>query len=108
MFEIPAERLLEIAKDYGSDIDEVNRIKDLLLKSQIIGDEEDLCNVLSAAMDASNPTVMPEGLKLPPEIEKPLTDEEILRKALTTVYDGEDPSVIDADVEAMLSVQKNK
>jgi hypothetical protein len=106
MFEIPEETLLDIASDYGVDIDKVNRFKELLSGSQLIGDEEELCRVLSAALDISNPIVMPEGLKMPEEMDKPLTEREILEKALIAVYDSEDPRVISADVEGMLSAAK--
>ncbi len=103
MFEIPEETLKQIAADYGVDIDKVNRFKKLLSGSQLIGDEEGLCNVLSAAIDISNPIVIPEGLEMPEEMNKPLTEGEILKKALTAVYDSEDPRVIDADVGIMLA-----
>jgi hypothetical protein len=108
MFEITDEQLLDIASDYGVDIDKANEYKELLLKSQLIGDEEGLCRVLAAVLDNSNPPVMPEGLELPPEMNKKLSDEDILKKALLTVYDGMDESLIDEDVERMLSPQIRK
>ena len=108
MFEITDQQLLDIAKDYCVDIDKVNRYKELLLGSQLISDEEKFCAVLSSAVDISNPPVTPEGLELPPEMEKPLTEREILRKALMNVYDSEDPELIDADVEAMIQAMKKR
>jgi len=103
MFEITDEQLLDIANDYCVDIDKVNEYKEVLLKSQLISDEEGLCRVLAAAIDISNPPVMPEGLELPPEMNEKLSDGDILKKAMMAVYDSEDTELIAADVELMLS-----
>ena len=108
MFEITDKQLSDIASDYGADIDKVDEYKELLLKSQIIGDEEELCSVLAIVMENSNPPVMPEGLELPPEMNEKLSDEDILKKAMMAVYDGMDESLIDEDVERMLSPKIRK
>ena len=74
----------------------------------MITDSEALQSVLIAATDVSRPTIMPEGLGLPEVMNKPLSDSEVLTRALEIVFEGVDDSLVAEDVEAMIEAFAEK